>query len=94
MGIEQLLTPTIINATMAGMGLTAARLDYDRRTDILYLSLARHGQIHHIRIPIGITFTRDEICELLSDRPAAQIRDDQHEAAPAKVAAAANSPPA
>lgn len=58
-------SPAIVQSAMALMGLTAARLDYCRETDMLLLSLAIHGQIHHIRLPLSVTMTRQEICDLL-----------------------------
>jgi len=101
MGISGLLTPTIVRSTAAAMGLTAARFDYDKRAGTLYFSLARNGQVHHIPIPVGKTFTRDQIIDLLfSDRieelaaqNPAQICADQHDAPAVEVPAVAEPPP-
>jgi hypothetical protein len=72
-GMDALLSsPTIVGTAIAAAGLTAARIDYNRRTDVLLLSVALQGQIRHIRIPVGVTFTRAEICRFLTD-PAADL---------------------
>jgi hypothetical protein len=66
MGIDALFSsPAVVRAAAASMGLTAARLDYCEADDTLYLSIARHGQIQHIPLPTGRTFTRDQIVKLL-----------------------------
>lgn len=67
MGMDALFnSPAAVKLAAAAMGLTAARLDYHAPTKTLYLSIARHGQIEHIRLPSGRTFSRDEICDLLA----------------------------
>lgn len=88
MGMESLLSsPTAIRTVARALGLTAARLDIHPDTNALILSVAQGGHVHHIDVPIGQTFTADQICEILAGpSPAGEIPPDP--AAPASVTAA------
>jgi hypothetical protein len=69
--MDALLTsPAVIRTAAAAAGLTAARLEYHKGSDTLYLFVAAHGQIKSVPVPCGITYTRDEICALLTSDPA------------------------
>jgi len=73
MAMDALLrSPAALKRAAASMGLTAARLDYCQADDTLYLSIARRGQIDHIPLPTGRTFSRDEICDLLAGHQIAE----------------------
>ena len=65
MGMDALLTPSIVRATAKSLGLEAARLDIHPTTHALVLTLLQRGRPIHIDVPTGRNFTRDEICELL-----------------------------
>ena len=59
----------------------AVRLDYDRHTDTLWLSVVKDGRIKHHELPIGITFAADEIAAWLNGEPLAKY-EPQAEPAP------------
>ncbi len=66
MGMEALLaSPSALAAGVKLYGLKAARLDIHPESRELVLSYSRKGKIYQVRVPIGVTFTADEICTLL-----------------------------
>ncbi len=72
--MDWLSSPALVRTAAASMGLTAARLDYHQPSNTLYLSLAIRGKVHQVPLPIGQTFTRDQIIErLFADPPAAPV---------------------
>jgi hypothetical protein len=69
MGMEAFFGPATLKAGLIAFGLEAARLDYHEQTHRLYGTILQHGRAHTFAIPLGRTYTRDEICELLTRKP-------------------------
>jgi len=59
-------SPKMIKLALTTAGVEKARLDHDRDRDELVLSVLVAGEIKHVRIPIGITYTIDELAAWLA----------------------------
>ncbi|NLZ06675.1 MAG: hypothetical protein GXY19_16030 [Phycisphaerae bacterium] len=67
MGLLQILSsPATMKLGLAASGVECARVDYDRRTDEVVLSIVVADRVHHYRLPCKCTFTRDEIAAWLT----------------------------
>lgn len=67
MGIKDILSPeAMIRGYIRSQGWQAGRLDYDLATGTLWLSLMIRNQVRHAPIPLGRTFTIDQISSLIS----------------------------
>ena len=78
MGMEALLSPATLAWGLKAAGITHGRLDIHPTTQALVLSIAQRGKVHHIDVPIGATFTTEEICDLLTRPPTAAAAADPH----------------
>lgn len=66
--------PSLVRMAAKAAGVQAARLDYDPVAGELWASLRLKGRVHQVKLPLGRTFTIDEILALLfpdTDKPAA-----------------------
>lgn len=67
MGLLQILSsPATMKLGLAASGVECARVDYDRATDEVVLSIVVADRVHHYRLPCKATFTRDEIAAWLT----------------------------
>jgi hypothetical protein len=65
MGTET-LSKSLLRRALRYHGLTAARLDYHAETGALFLTIRRQNAgVSSLRIPLGKTFSSEQICELL-----------------------------
>jgi hypothetical protein len=64
-GMDALLSHERIPTMAKLLGVTAGRVDYDGAADKLYVSWLRHGRVECIEVPCGVTYTPEQIAELL-----------------------------
>jgi hypothetical protein len=64
--LEKLLTPRLLKTAGVAAGIEAARFDVDPARGQLHFSVIRDGRIYTWPIPLGRTYTWEEITQLLT----------------------------
>lgn len=55
----------LVHLLAASAGFDAARLDYNPTDQCVYLSILRGGRVLTKPIPCGVTYTREQVVDLL-----------------------------